>query len=92
MLELRTKKKKNNTEKNLFYFCEFTEEYSQEVIEIKPIDKDAKKIVDHIKKIHWALHEKQIEITSLRNQNQLLKKELERKSFWGQLKRLWEKR
>lgn len=86
MLELRTKNKPN-TKENLFYFCEFKENLQQEVIEIKPIDEGAKRIIDHIKKIHWAIQEKQIELTSLRNENQLLKIELERKSLWYQLKK-----
>jgi hypothetical protein len=86
MLELRTKNK-DNTKENLFYFCEFREDYFQDVVEIKPMDRDAKRIIDHIKKIHWAIQEKQIEVTSLRNENQLLKIELERKSLWNQLKK-----
>ena len=50
------------------------------------MDPDAKKIIDHIKKIHWALHENQINISSLRNENELLKIELvERKSFLTKL-------
>ena len=51
------------------------------------MDDGAKKIIDHIKKIHWAIQEKQIELTSLRNENQLLKIELERESLWYQLKK-----
>jgi hypothetical protein len=86
MLELRTKNK-DNTNENLFYFCELKENFQQEVVEIKPMDDGAKKIIDHIKKIHWAMMEKQIELTSLRNENQLLKIELERKSVWYQLKK-----
>ena len=75
MLELRTKNK-DNTKENLFYFCEFKENFQQEVIEIKPMDDGSKKIIDHIKKIHWAIQEKQI-----------LKIELERESLWYQLKK-----
>ena len=86
MLELRTKNKPN-TKENLFYFCEFRENFQQEVIEIKPMDIEAKRIIDHIKKIHWALQEKQIEITSLRNENELLKIELKRGNLWHQLKK-----
>ncbi|MBK8396105.1 MAG: hypothetical protein IPL26_12825 [Leptospiraceae bacterium] len=86
MLELTTKNK-DNTNENLFYFCEFKENFQQEVIEIKPMDDGAKKIIDHIKKIHWAIQEKQIELTSLKNENKLLKIKLESGSLWDQLKK-----
>lgn len=77
MLELRTKTKPDNKENN-FYFCEFKENYTQEIVEIKPMDEGAVKIINHIKKLSMALNEYQIEATGHRNEIAWLKSEIER--------------
>lgn len=77
MYELRTKTKPD-TKENLFYFCEFGENYIQEVVEIKPIDKGAERIINHMKKLSMALTEYQIEATGNRNEIAWLKSEIER--------------
>ncbi|MBK8396184.1 MAG: hypothetical protein IPL26_13220 [Leptospiraceae bacterium] len=80
MLELTTKNK-DNTNENLFYFCEFKKTFSREVIEIKPMDDGAKKIIDHIKKFIGRFKK------NIKNENKLLKIKLESGSLWDQLKK-----